>query len=147
MREGGTREIGQRSRAATMLRRSCSSAMDGCWSFAVQRFRPPYSNPRAWGGRGEVGDLRRLATSADCSAGWEIEGRSPSVLKNREEGGAGVVRVEWLGIAMESSAVEERREAEGVAPRYPSNLSKPTGLSNSIFEAQERTKQLLFRIH
>ena len=53
-----------------------SATMDSSTSCVRQRFRPPFPNPRAWGGRGEVGDSRRLATSADCSAGKEIDGRA-----------------------------------------------------------------------
>ena len=82
-----------------------SSAMDSSASFTRQRFRPPFPNPRAWGGRGEVGDSRRLATSADCSAGKEIDGRS-----EEDERGVGGYGAERLGVV---GVVEESQEARG----------------------------------
>ena len=87
-----------------------TSTMDGCWSSASGRFRPPFSNPRAWGGRGEVGDSRRLATSADYNAEREINGCSPlcaRIEEEEDERGVGGCGAERLGV------VEESQEARG----------------------------------
>ena len=79
-----------------------SATMDSSTSCVRQRFRPPFPNPRAWGGRGEVGDSRRLATLADCSAGKEIDGRS-----KEDERGVDGYGAERLGV------VEESQETRG----------------------------------
>ena len=111
-RERGTEHRKGQSKGVVVLLRH-TSAMDGCWSSASGRFRPPFSNPRAWGGRGEIGDSRRLATLADYSAGKEIDGCSPLCARTEEEEderGVGGCGAEWLGVV---GMVEESQEARG----------------------------------
>ena len=83
-----------------------SSAMDSSASFTRQRFRPPFPNPRARGGRGEVGDSRRLLP------------RPIAARERRSTGTRKKMSKEWVAAELSGSAWWRRVKRREGRPLY-----------------------------